>query len=165
MRRKDGVFWITVCLALILIIGSVASVAKFDENDLRSTVTVPEPERGQALVTGTPHSPIVIDGDVNFNATAQAEGWPGNGTSGNPFIIEGLDIDLGGAPGHGISISNTRVNFTISNCNLTVASVSPGSGIYLYNVTKGVLINNTCTSNSYGIYIWSSDYNTVANNT
>jgi parallel beta-helix repeat protein len=107
----------------------------------------------------------VIDGDLNFNATAQAEGWPGNGTSGNPFIIEGLDINLGGAPGHGISISNTRVNFIISNCNLTVASVSPGSGIYLYNVTKGVLINNTCTSNTYGIYFDLSDSNTVANNT
>jgi parallel beta-helix repeat protein len=145
--------------------GSVVSVAKFDENDLQSMVTVPEPERGQALVTGTPHSPIVIDGDVNFNATAQAEGWPGNGTSGYPYIIEGLDIDLGGAPGHGISISNTRVNFTISNCNLIGANVSPGSGIYLYNVTNGVLINNTCTSNSYGIYLWSSDSNTMANNT
>ncbi|MHA2323178.1 MAG: right-handed parallel beta-helix repeat-containing protein, partial [Candidatus Thorarchaeota archaeon] len=165
MRRKNGVFWITVCLALILIIGSVASVVKFDENHLRSTVTVPEPKRGQALVAGTPHSPIVIDGDANFNATAQTEGWSGNGTSGNPYIIEGLDIDLGGAPGHGISISNTRVNFTISNCNLTFANVSPGSGIYLYNVTNGMLINNTCTSNSYGIYLWSSDSNTVVNNT
>ncbi|MHA1965871.1 MAG: right-handed parallel beta-helix repeat-containing protein, partial [Candidatus Thorarchaeota archaeon] len=165
MRRKDRVFWITVCLVFFLIMGSMTSVAKFDENELRSTVMVPEPERGQALVTGTPHSPIVIDGDVNFNATAQAEGWPGNGTSVNPFIIEGLDIDLGGAPGHGISISNTRVNFTISNCNLTLASVSPGSGIYLSNVTNGVLINNTCNSNSFGIYLWSSDSNTVANNT
>jgi parallel beta-helix repeat protein len=131
-----------------------------------STSAPPSPPGREGIrVSGTPHAPIIIDGDINFNATAQAEGWPGDGTSGDPFIIEGLDIDLGGGPGHGISISNTQVHFVIRNCNLTGASVNPGSGIYLYSVTNGLLINNTSTGNFHGIYLDLSDSNTLVNNT
>jgi parallel beta-helix repeat protein len=124
-----------------------------------------EPERGLVYFSGTPHGPILIDGDANFTLIAQAEGWSGNGMSGDPFIIDGLDIDLAGAPGHGISISNTRAHFVIRDSNLTGASVYPGSGIYLYNATNGVLINNTCTNNYYGIHLLLSDLNTQVNNT
>ncbi|MHA2360169.1 MAG: hypothetical protein ACXAB5_07835, partial [Candidatus Thorarchaeota archaeon] len=61
----------------------------------------------------TPHGTIVIDGDANFTATALLEGWPGNGSPEDPFIIDGLEIDRGGEVGHCISIINTRVSFII----------------------------------------------------
>ncbi|MHA3964705.1 MAG: hypothetical protein AM325_014335, partial [Candidatus Thorarchaeota archaeon SMTZ1-45] len=67
---------------------------------------------------------ITIDGDTNFSDTALVEGWEGDGSPGNPFIIDGLHIDLGVEFGHCIMISNTRVSFTISNCNLTGANVT-----------------------------------------
>ncbi|MHA2302672.1 MAG: hypothetical protein ACXACD_17130, partial [Candidatus Thorarchaeota archaeon] len=83
-----------------------------------SPLPIPQPPTPLQL---TPHSNITIDGDANFSATALLEGWPGDGSPENPYIIDGLDIDLGGGVGHCISISNTRVNFTISNCTLTGA--------------------------------------------
>ncbi len=119
--------------------------------------------------TPTPHGAIAIDGDVNFSDTALLEGWSGDGSPENPFIIDGLDIDLGGELGHGISISNTRVNFTISNCNLTGAAYQMGkgggAGIYLKNVTNGELVNNTCFDSMFGIRLEGSHFYTVADNT
>lgn len=38
------------------------------------------------------HSPISINGNAEFNATAASEGWLGNGTSSNPYVIDGLNI-------------------------------------------------------------------------
>jgi parallel beta-helix repeat protein len=117
-------------------------------------------------LSNTPHSPITIIGDQNFTDTALAEGWPGDGSSLDPFIIDGLDIDRGGVAGHCISIYNTRVNFTISNCNLTGATVSPGAGIFLRNVSYADITNNSCSANRYGISLDSrSDYNAIINNT
>ncbi|MHA2058964.1 MAG: right-handed parallel beta-helix repeat-containing protein, partial [Candidatus Thorarchaeota archaeon] len=114
---------------------------------------------------GTPHGAITIDGDANFSDTALLEGWPGDGSPENPYIIDGLDIDLDGNNGSCISISNTRVSFTISNCNLTGASGDSGTGIWLSNVTNGELVNNICNNNRIGISLGGSDSNTVANNT
>ncbi|MFW9893697.1 MAG: nitrous oxide reductase family maturation protein NosD, partial [Candidatus Thorarchaeota archaeon] len=69
------------------------------------------------------------------------------------YIINGLDINLDGSPGHCISISNTQVNFTISNCNLAGASVDPGSGIYLDNVQNAKVADNNCQQNTHGVLI------------
>ena len=51
------------------------------------------------------------------------------------------------------SISNTQVSFTISNCNLTGASVFPGAGIYLENVMSSELVENIVDGNDFGIYL------------
>ena len=80
---------------------------------------------------GIPHGAIAIDGNANFSATALLKGWPGDGSPENPFIINGLEIDLNGAYGSCIAISNTQVSFIIRNCNLTGAS---GSMQYIPNV-------------------------------
>ncbi|MFW9956303.1 MAG: nitrous oxide reductase family maturation protein NosD [Candidatus Thorarchaeota archaeon] len=117
------------------------------------------------------HGFIEIDGDANFAATALLEGWPGDGSPENPFIIDGLEIDREDAV-HCIMISNTRVGFTIRNCNLTghlwrqsAVSMYSGSGIYLENVSYGELVNNICRDNAEGIYLFNSTYNVVVNNT
>jgi parallel beta-helix repeat protein len=133
----------------------------------------------------TPHSAIAIDGDANFSATALLEGWPGNGSPENPFIIDGFEIDLGSEEGHCIFINNTRVSFIISNCNLTGATLAAapavkfvpplrelprsilnvGSGIHLYNVSNGEIVSNTCNNNSIGIDLFYADSNIVSSNT
>jgi hypothetical protein len=89
----------------------------------------------------TSHDPFVIDSDSNFSATAAQEVWLGDGSAGDPYIIEGLEIDRAGVALDCISISNTRVNFTIRDCNITGASF-PRSGINLDNVTYGRIEQN-----------------------
>jgi parallel beta-helix repeat protein len=164
MSGKNRAYLFAIALGFFLVLGSMAPVIELAGDGLKSADIIPGPERG-GFHSGTPHAPIIIVGDVNFRARAQEEGWPGNGTSEDPIIIEGLDIDTSGAPTYGISISNTQVHFIIRNCNLTGASGSPFYGINLDNVKNCALINNTCTSNSYGIYFTVSDFNTVMNNT
>jgi parallel beta-helix repeat protein len=112
----------------------------------------------------TPHDPIVINGDSNFSATAALEGWLGDGSAGDPYVIDSLEIDRQGAALHCINISNTRVNFTISNCNLTGAS-SPASGIFLDNVTNGRIEGNIVYGNHFNIYLTNAHFNVVKNNT
>ena len=93
MRRGKDFQWFVISLMFILIIGSAG--ISFDD---QSTFATDLKEKGMQ-VAGIPHAPIVIDGDTNFSITAANEEWLGDGTSGNPYIIEGLDIDIGGGAG------------------------------------------------------------------
>ncbi len=165
MRGKSGVCVIVGLLVLSLILVNFIPFLYLDGESRNSIGINSEPEMPNLLLAYTPHDPISINGDSNFSATALAEGWVGDGSAETPFVIEGLEIDRGGGVGHCINISNTRVNFTIRHCNLTGATVTPGSGIYLHNVSHGVLQNNTCNYNRYGISLVDSNFNTLYNNT
>lgn len=91
----------------------------------------------------TPHDIISIDGDVDFDAQAAAEGWPGEGTESNPYMITGYEID-GADYRNAITISNTRVHFTVSECWLHNGG---NQGIALTNVMNGSIVSNLCTDN------------------
>ncbi len=152
MRGKIRIYSIIFCLGFTFILWSGVPVADVTNCGIRS------------ILAGVEHDPIVIDGDENFIETASNEDWSGDGSEDDPFIIDDYDIDLGGASGHCIDISNTQVYFTISNCYLTGAGINPGAGIYLNNVTNGDIIDNTILKNYNGIYFVESDDNTVVNN-
>jgi parallel beta-helix repeat protein len=190
MSRMNGAVLLVVSFALVLILsGVVPHIEPAKSNDYLPKVQPvdnPQPEKRSAS-SGTPHGPIVITSNANFAATALAENWPGNGSSSNPYIIDGLDIDRGGVAGHCISITGTGVYFTISNCSLTGANTASGAGIYLLQVTNAriannilynnffgihldwgalsTVANNNCSANGEGIWLDDSDDNTVANNT
>ena len=112
---------VTLLMFLLTLVANVTTVSNFDEIAHQSDVVDSELEREEIPLAGTPHAPIAIDGDANFTDTALLEGWHGDGSPENPFIIDRLDIDLGGNNGSCISITNTQVSFIISNCNLTGA--------------------------------------------
>ena len=129
-----------------------------------------EPWEKRNYVVGTPHGAITIDGDANFSDTALLEGWPGDGSPENPFIICGLDIDRAGREGSCISINNTQVSFIISNCRCTgvrgfMMSGRDGSGICLRSAANGELVNNIVDSNTIGIFLEDSTSNNLINNT
>lgn len=102
----------------------------------------------------TEHDPIFIDGNLNFSATAQNEGWPGDGSLANPYKITGLSIyglDWGDIL---IEIRNTDLYFQISDNILSgefVANFNQSRHIFvsscitfkLSNVENGLIINNT----------------------
>ncbi len=166
MHGNKGFNWFVVALGFVLFLGLVTPIADLDDNNLHPTMNGSELVRN-VIISGTPHAPIVIDGDANFTLTASNEGWIGDGSSGNPFIINGLDIDRDGSAGHCINISNTQVNFTISNCNLTGANVDSGAGIYLDNVKNARIVDNICQQNTHGVFIQGrgSKNCTLTNNT
>jgi parallel beta-helix repeat protein len=137
--------------------------------------------------------PFRINNDTEFAALAVAEGWVGDGSAGNPYIIENYDID-GGGFGYCIYIGNTTVNFIIRDSSFYNSSGNGGayywnSGVALFNAPNGTMTGNTfenCTGDALyldgitnitisqntflngtasGIYMESSTGNFIDNNT
>ncbi|MFW9891507.1 MAG: NosD domain-containing protein [Candidatus Thorarchaeota archaeon] len=121
---------------------------------------------------GVPHDPIFIQGDDDFDRQAKREDWLGEGTMEDPYLIEGLDIDVGGDDRSCIEIHNIdKIFFRIRFCTLQGATPDWRAGIHLYNVNYGRFVNstwvsnNTCIGNCYGIRIDDAYSIVVANNT
>lgn len=103
-------------------------------------------------VSYTSHNPIRIDNNTDFANQASLEGWNGNGTEGDPYIIEGYEID-GGGYGYCVYIGNTTDYFVVRNCYLYNSSenydwpYSANTGFHLYYVKNGTLENSELSSN------------------
>ncbi|MFX0186411.1 MAG: nitrous oxide reductase family maturation protein NosD [Candidatus Hodarchaeota archaeon] len=113
--------------------------------------------------------PIFIDNSASNNwAWALSQEWCrlGDGSWGNPYIIENITIDAGGS-GSGILIENSlNVYFKIKNCTVYNSGTEDvDAGIKLNNTNNGEIINNTCSLNYKGIFLIDSNNNTVSNNT
>ncbi len=77
-----------------------------------------------------PHSPILIIGNTGF---AMANGVrSGVGIASDPYVISNWQIE---ATPNGITIVNTSSYFTVQGVNV----YSGLRGIYLYNVTNGIV--------------------------
>ncbi|MFX0069559.1 MAG: NosD domain-containing protein [Candidatus Hermodarchaeota archaeon] len=110
-------------------------------------------------------NPIHIDEDTSQDwAWARTQLWcqKGDGSFGDPYVIENVSIDCGGS-GSGIFIENSKnVNFTIQNCTVFNAD----SGIRLENTDDGNITANYCYSNDIGIHLINTcENNTIFNNT
>ena len=143
--------------------------------------------------TLTPHLPIRINSNADFDEAHGIVNWDtGDGSSSNPWIIEGWEIN-GTGVGNCIYIGNTTDYFIVRDCYLHDANGNDASyyfldtGLVLYkafdglvtNVTSwnndqygiclwaaddNVLDNNNCTYNEYGVYFWASEFNVISNN-
>jgi hypothetical protein len=101
-------------------------------------------------VIGT--NPISIDGDDDLESKASSNGWPGNGSQSNPFIIDGLTID-GQGGFYCLEIYSTRHHLKISNCtffNSTMEDTGwgPGSGLHIKR-SENILVENLRTHGNY----------------
>ncbi len=119
----------------------------------------------------SPHDPIVINGDADFAAKAQAEGWSGDGSSSNPYIIENyvitVDATSGQGPFRGISVQATTVHFIIRNIKINATSSGNNIpyGLYLENVANGIIANDTFDKSlRYSISLIKSQGITIKNN-
>ncbi|MFW9837120.1 MAG: nitrous oxide reductase family maturation protein NosD [Candidatus Thorarchaeota archaeon] len=173
-------FVVSLFLILLLLMPVVSPVTTDQDVNYETTST-------RSIRANDSHGPIAIDSDANFSATALAEGWSGDGSAQDPYIIENYDIAMGPAPEASISITNTRVNYTIQGCNLIGPAATPSYGINLENSSNGRIINNLITNfanglnvsgacknlvvarnnisyNSYSIWWGNSDNFTITNN-
>src|SRR3972149_454879 len=95
-------------------INPIPKIQRLDEKDPGWNQTVPgiTPTSNRVsvarlgLVTPSPHGPINIKSDAEFSS---CNCTTGDGSSGNPFVIQDYFID--GTNGVGVSISNTRAYF------------------------------------------------------
>ena len=128
----------TASLLLVLLLLNIMPVVSFNVTSQDVNFKTKELSNIRA---NDPHGPIAIDGDANFSATALAEGWSGDGSAQDPYIIENYDITLGVTPESGVNITNTR------------SAATPSYGIYLENSTNGRIINNLITNFANGLNV------------
>jgi len=133
-----------------------------DLSALRISTGAPA-SRVQPRTPGSPQSPIYIWGDSEFAGLALTEGWPGDGTAVNPYIIGGMDIDATNTSTC-IVLYQTTAHFSIRHCVLRGAFWGWDGVIVLDNVSNGYLLNNTCTGGVNGMSIRSCTLVTAANN-
>jgi parallel beta-helix repeat protein len=122
------------------------------------------------------HDPISINGNADFIAQAIVENWLGDGTLSDPYVIDGYNITSNEGLPYGfskeaINIKNTDLHFRISNSLIREYR----TGIYLTNVSNGMVSDNFVIDNYYvwslmvwggnGITLSSSENNTLTNNT
>jgi parallel beta-helix repeat protein len=131
------------------------------------------------------HGIISIQGNNEFKNQAKAEGWTGDGTKDNPFIIQNYRIKGNGTENL-IYIVNTNVYFTLINLFLRNGKIGVNLGtVFNGNIThvhstdnaeagfrigasqNNILSFNVASNNSeYGaIMLSGSENNTVMNNT
>ncbi|MHA2356640.1 MAG: right-handed parallel beta-helix repeat-containing protein, partial [Candidatus Thorarchaeota archaeon] len=108
------------------------------------------------------HDPILIFGDSDFASQAAAEGWSGDGTSGNPYVIEGYYI----FDDSSIQIARTRVHFIIRRCHLEYDSAAAVTAcITTWNVTNAIIRDNALVGNGMGMYLADTNDSLILNNT
>ncbi len=114
-------------------------------------------------------APISIDSSGAQDWTwARSQPWcsKGDGSWSDPYIIENVTIDSGSGFDDCIEIRNSHdAYFRIQNCTLfNGTSGATQAGIHLVNTSKGLLIDNDCSYNYYGIYLEGSNNNTIQGN-
>ncbi|MFX1368187.1 MAG: right-handed parallel beta-helix repeat-containing protein [Promethearchaeota archaeon] len=115
------------------------------------------PNLVQTISQHIPHPPITITSDLDFDI----QGFPGNGTSDDPYRIEGYSII---DDSECIAINGTRAFFEISNCVLSGESVSYSRGILLENVSNALIEECEVFSTVLGIELSNVSSCKVASN-
>ncbi|MHA1935770.1 MAG: right-handed parallel beta-helix repeat-containing protein [Candidatus Thorarchaeota archaeon] len=92
----------------------------------------------------TNHDPITIYGNQDF----EMQGWPGNGSYSNPYIITGLSINCDDEIG--IIVNGTDVYFVMSNCRLTSGGGS--YGLEFWNVSNAVIESSDFVNSGFSFF-------------
>ncbi len=104
---KARTIWVIVLMGLSLWWSSLITPPVITSK----TAYFPTLDKGHRQSPLTPHDPIQILSDAYWSS----QGWPGAGTTENPYRIENLIINPPTWT-HAIEINNTRCHVLIQNC-------------------------------------------------
>jgi parallel beta-helix repeat protein len=120
----------------------------------------PNPLEGNPPASNAPtriayavHAPISINGDSQFNNTLFPSNGvvSGNGTIGNPYVIEGWDINASSATG--LEIVSTTAFFIVRNVTIHDGGTLHG-GLFLDGADFGRIDNCTIFNNTWNARLW-----------
>ena len=107
-----------------------------------------------------PHGPIIINSKEELEESSFIAG---SGTEGDPFVIEGWKINVGGSEKElGIGVSNVQTHLLIKNCELVGGKKA---GLLLKNVENVSVEKNAFLGNENGLLLESSKRVQVSKNT
>jgi len=153
----------SIILFMGLFIALILNNTLFFNNGTQNELNIPKQSAG--------YSESFIHVDGNWTLTESAYDWCyGDGSWGNPYIIENVTIDASSSPtGSGIIIDNSKNDyFIIRNCTVNFAgNTISDAGIKLINTCNGTIFNNTVSDNdNKGIYLqYGCDNNNITENT
>jgi parallel beta-helix repeat protein len=108
----------------------------------------PVPQKTSTIGSLIPHDTIWISGDEMFIEVAELEGWPGNGTQENPYLISGYYFNTWDKP---LTIYHATVHWIFAN-NLIDGEDDHG-GTWIQNCTNGAIVNNEICNRRFAIAI------------
>ena len=148
-RLKDIVFSVTLTFILSIVALQGMSDPMISSMELKEKPFYQLPTRSGISI-------INIENETDLNEKASLFGWPGNGSSGNPYIISGMIENLTGYD-QGIYIANTTSHVHIRNCSLTSALrnsiILDPAGIRGHNVSNISISKCLLNNNHKGIDI------------
>ena len=97
--------------------------------------------------------------NINGNAQLSTQASTGDGSSGNPYIIENYTISSCGSNINGVSIQNTNKHFILRSIIVSGCHY----GFYFNNVTFGSIINVSATYNLRGFYFSNVSFSNISN--
>jgi parallel beta-helix repeat protein len=112
------------------------------------------------VASGSSTDPISISGDSDLAAQAASNGWSGDGSSSNPYIISGIVINHP-ANGLGIFVSGTTKHLVIEDCSI---SNTTSYAIDITGASNVIVRDNALDGCLCGIIVYSSDHCTVTDN-
>lgn len=165
MKNKSKTKIFIVTIGLIFAFLSISNYIFFNEQG--EIIEIQDENNFKILKTsgGFSESFIHIDGSIpgNWSATTSYDWCSGNGSWGNPYVIENVIINASSSPtGSGIFIEDSINDyFIIRNCTI----YNGGYGIMLEDTNNGILVKNNCSNNgNHGICLWDSCNNTISEN-
>lgn len=169
MKSKQKNIIILVILTFFFpLIGTI--VPNFSLNTIELTTSFKNHFESKPKISGFwVLNPLLIDdsGELGYNWTeVSVQPWcTGNGSWNNPYIIEYVSIiqsSNNSYPTHScLEIKNSNVFFIIRHSSFYNSSAN---GIKLNSVLNGALINNTFSSNNYGIRVYNSNNTILSGN-
>ena len=164
---------VTITIVILLILTGVSSytlhnIDTGDETSLEYSIDVliEGMYADPLLEIKVDASPFRIDGNHDFLLL----GLNGSGIPSDPWILEGLSIN-GSGWGCSLYIGNTTDHFIVRQSDLFSGSglgywpYFPNSGLYLYNVTNGLVSDNTLSFGQWnGLTLYLCENVTVKNN-
>ncbi len=166
-QKKGNTPTITVVTVfLLLVLFSLNPINTFEQHTNRKkTLSGNPPEAKDFFYKKLPRSikqyttsePISITSDAEFYTTAKKNGWPGDGSATNPYIIDGIHVY---GPGSNlIDIQTTNVHFQISNCLLSGGK----HGIHIRQASNGRIVRNIINENEEDGIVISGEPRTYTN--
>ncbi|MHA1931750.1 MAG: right-handed parallel beta-helix repeat-containing protein [Promethearchaeota archaeon] len=148
IQSQKRTFYFLLFLSAIIISGYFTNTGGFEAIDSNSDgeIIIDFIDISQRRSFVINHDPLQIYGEQDFLEQADFEGWKGNGTKINPFILQGYNITN---RSNLIQITNSRLHFQIKNCSLN--GKGEGIGISFNNVSNGCILENIIYNNSIGI--------------
>ncbi|MFW9804177.1 MAG: NosD domain-containing protein [Candidatus Thorarchaeota archaeon] len=152
-------------VAFGLALGLILVAFPYTQTDIFERNLIPDTKHNNILADYVVHDPILITSDADF----EIQGWPGNGSIIDPYVIEGVSVD-GMDIENCILIANTTAHFIIRNC-LLYNGGSPlwmfyEAGLTLHNSTNGLVEHNIIIGGDHQAIVLQAqaDNNTIAFN-